>query len=80
MCLYSLGRDSGDGVENMLEKYTSSRRKFSTNMMVIVLCTSPDSMREPLRKSGATKHMARISGVMSRSGDRTVKQGARERT
>ena len=37
-------------------------------------------MREPLRKPGAPKYIGRISGDMSRSRDRTVKQGARGRT
>ena len=36
-------------------------------------------MREQLRKSGAPKHIGRISGGMSRPWDRTVKQGARGR-
>ena len=38
------------------------------------------SMREPLRKWGAPKHVGRIPGDMSRPGDRAVKQGARGRT
>ena len=44
MRLRGLERDPEKGLKHMIVSCTTCCRKFSTNMMVIVFCTSPDSM------------------------------------